>query len=97
MTRYFAFFGSHNQPKNALQSAAVEVLKGYSGRIISGGPTRFLNTLRVQISQLNRDHPRCSPLRVRDWIIGCGWGISLGDQFTVGFYLYEIKEDETDA
>lgn len=91
MPRYFAYFGSYNQPKNALQRAAVELLKGHSGRIV--GRHAFFTTLVAEIAALNADHPRCQPLRVSDWLIGSGWGISLGDHFTVSFHLYEIKED----
>lgn len=93
MPRYFAYLASYNRPKNALQHAAADLLKQLSRRIVPGTASGFIKSLTEEIEKLNAAHPRCQPLRVHEWLIGSGWGISLGDHFTVGFYLYEIKED----
>lgn len=92
MPRHFAYLGSYNAPKNTLHNAALAVLRNHSGRIVDS-VSRFVKELGSEIDDLNKKHPRCAPLRVSDWLIGSGWGISLGSHFTISFYLYEIKED----
>jgi hypothetical protein len=94
--RYFAHLASYNQPKNALQIAALKILKDQSNRLVDD--RRYLRVnLEALINQLNSLHPRCTPLEFRTFNFDSEQiGITLGDHFTVGFYLYAVKEVSND-
>lgn len=90
--RYFTHLASYNQPKNALQIAALKILKDFSNRLYDD--RRYLQVnLEKLISGLNSQHPRCTPLEFRTFNFDSGRiGITLGEHFTVHFNLYLVKE-----
>jgi hypothetical protein len=96
MPRYFTYLHSANAPSNKLEAAVKQLLANKSNILVSI-PADFLKQLQIEIEELNKSFPRCSPLALHSW--EAGWsrtgpniGISLGGKFTVGFYLYPIDE-----
>ena len=88
-TLHFTYLSSFNQAGNNLQKQALEILKSRSNLLIKN-PQAFIRRLETDIGYLNGQNPRCKPLRVSTWEFG-GIGISLGDNYTVGFYLYPVR------
>lgn len=90
---YFSHLSHTNQPSNALQRQAADLLKTESHRLIDDAD-KFIAGLRTRIETLNAENPRCTPLRYSanrfwpDHIL-----IYLGEHFTVSFNLYLVKED----
>lgn len=95
MPKYFTHLASANNPKNALQREAHELLKRASNRLIEHR-NEFVLALSDEIDELNAQHPRCTPLDCRSHGIGDGdsIGVTLGAHFTVSFHLYRVKEDK---
>lgn len=95
--KYFTYLASSNEPKNALQREAVAVLRAESNLLISDS-NAFIATLESQIDKLNTANPRCTPLSISTYSGGQAKsiGISLGRNFTVGFYLYPVKNGGKD-
>lgn len=88
---YFAHLLSYNKPKNALQRQALGVLKAHSGCLIDDADA-LISEIDEDILTLNSFNPRCSPLRLHKWETEDGIGLGLGDDFTVHFHLYVVKE-----
>jgi len=89
---FFTHLSNTNRSNNALQREAAMLLRLKSNLLIHGKDS-FLNKLKADIATLNANHPRCTPLALHSWQCGEGAiGVSLGDQFTVGFYLYPVKQ-----
>ena len=97
MPRYFVHLSHTNAPSNSLQRAVADYLKEkLDGTIVANGyASVFYEDLKVDISLLNERFPKCTPLTPSMWPMGRGWGVGLGAHFTVGLFLYEIKEDRS--
>lgn len=91
---FFTYLSSSNMPANALQREAADLLERRSNLLILGSVS-FLDKLKQDVARLNRTHPRCTPLELHTWGVGDGSiGVSLGERFTVGFYLYPVRNPE---
>lgn len=92
MPKYFTHLASNNAPKNALQTAALRMLKSQSHRLIDDADM-FIHELIAATELLNNLYPRCTPLRPSTYNYGSAIAFYLGDAFTVGFKLHPVKED----
>lgn len=89
--KYFTYLASNTVPNNALQRQALAVLEAESNLLINDKHA-FIGSLRDQINKLNFENPRCKPLSLSTYgTTKTNIGIFLGGHYTVGFYLYAVK------
>lgn len=89
---YFSHLDRTNNPANALQKQAAVLLHDRSNRLVCSKDI-FLKELREEIDNLNAKNPRCQPLILSKYgTTEDNIGIALGSHFTIGFYLYKVKE-----
>ncbi len=97
MPKYFTYLANNCSPANSLQKKALAVLQAESNLLVNNAKA-FISDLRNQIVKLNIENPRCSPLKLSTHEISKGGiGIYLGGAFTVGFYLYRVKNGGQNA
>ncbi|MFT4062554.1 MAG: hypothetical protein QM642_09395 [Edaphocola sp.] len=91
--RYYTHLGNYCTPRNNLQKAAAAYLHYLDGRLVADAEI-FLDHLQAFVEDANRQHPKCAPLEINVHGLSGdkGMGIGLGGAWTVGFYLYEVKE-----
>lgn len=90
--RYFSHLGNSNNPSNKLQKEALDFMKMRSNRIVED-PVKFIAHIKENIQALNERFPRCKPMRVDRWeSTGSSICLGLGINYTLGLYLYPIKE-----
>lgn len=88
---YFSHLSHTNNPANALQRQAREVLESLSNQLI-GDAVVFITNLKAVIEKLNAANPRCTPLRLStSSFTAATTNIYLGEHFTVSFSLYLVK------
>lgn len=87
---YFTHLASSNAPNNSLQRLALGLLKTKSNLLVNNADA-FIDELRKQIDTLNAENPRCKALRLSTYDGTNSIGVYLGGAYTVGFYLYPVK------
>lgn len=92
MSQYFTHLASNNLSKNALQTAALEILRDQSNRLIDDA-FAFLLHLTKKIEELNASYPRCTALRPSVGHYGQNIHFYLGEVCPVNFTLHPVKED----
>lgn len=71
MKKYMSYCSQYLQHRNKLEEAFKQFIKGFDRQIMDADEMLILKEIIIDgVGELNRKHPKCTPIEVSFWIPG---------------------------